>query len=193
MSYEHDQSEPIRYASPDVRGSGRTPMQITLFAASHLVFGALILAATARALVSAGRSPRAPTVSTSLVVAAVAGAAMVFAGVSLLLKGRAAFACAICTFFCLGLAECAAAGWHAFAVAHALVNSRGVGSAAWWMLAATSLAVMSSVVLRYLGTAKARQTFALHQSLEATTIEWLPTVVAFYVAVLIGLGTHAFL
>jgi hypothetical protein len=191
MSYEHEQPEPIPYASPDMRGPGRTPVQIALCAASHLVLGALILAAAARAFVSAGFSLQAQPVSASFAVATVAGAAMTLAGISLLLKGRAAFTCAIRAFFYLGLIECVAAGWHAHAVVHGLLNSRGVGNAVWWMLAATCLSVMSSVVLRYLGSAKARRTFALHQSLEATTMEWLPTVAAFYAAVLIGLAIRS--
>src|SRR5437773_8560695 len=97
----------IPYASHLAHGTGRTPIGIILFAASHLLLGAVLLLI---AWIMSQQLARAPARVTGLewlaaALIALAGVPMLAGGVALLLKGRLARAIALVSFVVLAAFE----------------------------------------------------------------------------------------
>ena len=186
---EPDNSQPalIPYGSHVEHGTGRTPIGIILFAGAHLLLGAVIVVAAARwfRVVPTSEWTRKPENLVWPTLAAALAASMLAGGVTLLLKGRAAWLTAVASFACLATFEAFAA------VLGMLMFVRGGKDAQTWAIiqgvVATLLLAMSCVVLRYLTSAKARRTFGLPPGETFALLRSLPLaiLVGFIVGVVV--------
>jgi hypothetical protein len=174
---DRDPPELIPYASHVAHGTGRTPIGIILFAASHLLLGGVIVAAAAMLLrvIPQSEWTRKPENLIWPALAAALAVSMLTGGVTLLLKGRTAWATCVVSFTSLAIAE-------AFAgVLGTIMLVRGAKESSQWGMMqagiATLLLAMSSVVLGYLGSEKARRTFGLPPGETSRAVRWLPRVV----------------
>ena len=115
MMRDDDELQLIPYASHVAHGTGRTPIGIILFAASHLLLRGVLVLSVGRFL------PRTLLASGWMqlfaVAVVVATLSMLSGGVMLLMKGRGAWVLSVTSF--LWLAAC-----------EAIVAALGVG---WWM------------------------------------------------------------
>jgi hypothetical protein len=183
-SADRDAPELIPYASHVAHGTGRTPIGIILFAASHLLLGGVIVFALVRLLriVPRGAWSRNPEDLIWPILAAVLATSMIAGGIALLLKGRSMWITAVASFGCLATAEAFAA------VVGLLMFVRGGRDAQTWAkvqsVVTTLLLAMSCVVLGYLASANARRTFGLPPGETSAAVRWLPRMilVAFMVA-----------
>jgi hypothetical protein len=183
--------DPIPYASHVTHGTGRTPIGIILFAASHLLLGGVIVAALATLLPAIPRSEwtRKPENLIWPVLASALAFSMLAGGVTLLLKGRVAWAACVISFTALAIAEASAA------VLGTMMFTRGAKQVSQWGLMQTGIATllmaMSCVVLGYLASEKARRTFGLPPGETPHAVRWLPRaiLVLFVVAVVVAVAT----
>ena len=183
-----DPPELIPYASHVAHGTGRTPIGIVLFAASHLLLGALLLFKMGELAGSA--QPTRPSDTFFAVAVFAAATSMLGGGTALLLKGRGAWIFAIVAFTSLGAWETALAMWavaEAVAATHAN-DPDSVAAAFALVVLCAPLFALCIIVLGYLASAKARKTFALPPGQTPTLVRWLPrvAVVLFIAAVAFG-------
>ena len=173
----------IPYASHVAHGTGRTPIGIILFAAGHLMMGGVL--AFAMFHIVRRYAVVAPYQMYFRIMLAGTSAALIAGGAMLLLKGRAAWILAIVSFVVLAMFESAlAAGMAWWATRfNDVSNGAGLGSAVFALFA------LCLVVLGYLGSAKARNTFALPPGETPRIVRWLPKLmmIVFVAAVVAGL------
>jgi hypothetical protein len=184
-----DPPDLIPYASHVAHGTGRTPIGIILFAASHLLLGGVIVLAFGRYM------SQLVVVSAWMKLFAVATVVMAFSmlggGTMLLMKGRGAWMLAITAFMWLAVSEIVMAalglGWWL-----SQLRRSGVG----FFYHAAGMAVMSSallalclIVLKYLGSAKARDTFALPRGDTPVVVRAMPAfLLTIFVAAMLFAG-----
>jgi hypothetical protein len=187
MSDSPDPPAPVAplmsYASHVAAGTGRTPIGIILFAASHLLLGGVLMLA---ALLMSHRARDAQDWA-GVAAVAVLGVPMLPGGVALLLKGRVAWTAAVMSFFVLTVMEAATL---AYAVGmtcrYAIQGNHDVQLAAVFASLAFCVAVMGAVVVGYLGGEKARATFGLPPGEAPVAVRYLrPIVLTLYALALI--------
>ncbi len=154
-------NEPIPYATPASAGTGRTPIGIIMFAASHILLGGVLLLA---ALVIFFQLRHRPLSEDWIVIPVLMllAAPMITGGVGLLLKGQTAWRGAVVSFAVLSALE---AGTFAYAVGmtvrYALQGNPDIIWAGLFAALAFAVAALCSVVLGYLAGDKSRITFGL--------------------------------
>jgi len=152
------------YASHAAAGTGRTPIGIILFAASHLLLGGVLMLAAVTMTRQALARPAAVAPVDWLVTALIALLAMpmLVGGVALLLKGSLAWVVSVISFTLLAFFE-------AMTIAYAIgmttrylqQNNPDVQWAGLFAGLAISQGLLCAVVVGYLGSPKARATFGL--------------------------------
>jgi len=175
---EHgDPPELIPYASHVAHGTGRTPIGIILFSASHLLLGGVIALAIVRFLL---RVPLADRNALTW-VAAIGGfsVAMMVGSGMLLMKGRVAWMVSIAAFAIVAMYEIALAAlgvtwWYQTLPAAPFTSTPGLYFAALTAVMASILFSLSVVLLHYLGGAKARATFGLTPGEAPIAVQLLP-------------------
>ena len=188
MTNPQEKPELIPYASHIAHGTGRTPIGIVLFAASHVLLGAWLLFKMGE--IAGAAQPTGPSDTFFTVAVLAAATSMLGGGTALLLKGRGAWIFGVVAFTSLGAWETALATWAvAEAVAATRTNNRdAVGAAIALVTLCAPLFALCVIVLGYLASAKARKTFALPAGETPTPIRWLPrvAVLIFIAAVVFG-------
>jgi len=181
--------ELIPYASHVAQGTGRTPIGIILFASSHLLLGGVIVLAIARFV--SQMSLASGWMKLFAVAMVVMSFSMLGGGTMLLMKGRGAWMLAITAFTWLAVSEI-------------IMAALGLG---WWLTQlhprqrglfyhAAGMATMSSallalclIVLKYLGSAKARDTFALPRGETPALVRAMPLfLLTMFIAAMIFAG-----
>src|SRR5437764_413700 len=152
------------YASHVAAGTGRTPIGIIMFAASHLLLGGvLMLAAFTMARQAWARLAIATPVD-GLVIALVALLAMpmVVGGVALLLKGSAAWRTSVVSFTVLATFETLTIAYSiGMTVRYLRQGNPDTQRAGIFAGLALSQALLCAVVVGYLGSPNARATFGM--------------------------------
>jgi hypothetical protein len=189
---DRDPPELIPYASNVGHGTGRTPIGIILFAASHLLLGGVFALSIARFV---SRTPLATSWMQLLAVTMVIAAlSMIGGGAMLLMKGRGAWLLSLTAFIWLAVSEI-------------VLAALGMG---WWMsqrrhdqpyvqdfiyhgggmtFTAAALLALCLIVLRYLGTVEARDTFALPRGETPALVRVMPLfLLTMFVAAMIFAG-----
>jgi hypothetical protein len=198
MSRESNQVELIPYASHVAHGTGRTPVGIILFAASHLLLGGVLALAIVRFIARVSLATAWMQLFTVAMV--MAALSMIGGGAMLLMKGRGAWMLSITAFTWLAVSEID-------------IAALGIG---WWMsqrsrtqdaplafffyygggiaVAATALLALCLIVLTYLGSGKAREIFALPPGETPALVRAAPAfLLAMFVATMIfvaRVGAH---
>ena len=186
MAVDEPQPELIPYATV-AHGTGRTPVGIILFAAAHLLMGGFCLLVVGRW--AAGHSIDNSWMKFFAICVVVGALCMIGGGATLLMKGQGAW-----------IASLSAFAW--LAVCEAAVAAMGVG---WWLLprgrglsagyvgamlaaVATALFALCVIVLGYLGSSRARDTFALPPGETPATVRILPraAMAVFLIAVMLA-------
>jgi hypothetical protein len=193
-SAEHrDPPELIPYASHIAQGTGRTPIGIILFASSHLLLGGVIVLAIGRFM--SQMSLTSGWMKLFAVAMVVMSFSMLGGATMLLMKGRGAWMLAITAFTWLAVSEI-------------IMAALGLG---WWMshrsspheqpfgffyygggmaIMASALLALCLIVLKYLGSAKARDTFALPRGETPALVRALPLfLLTMFVAAMIFAGS----
>lgn len=178
----------MAYASHVSAGTGRTPVGIIMFAASHLLLGGVLLLS---AYVIYRQVNRRPVLTDWIVMAVLVSLAapMISGAVALLLKGHLAWGIAVASFALVGALE---AGILAYATGM-LVRyfAQGNPDAEWAMIFVAmtfAIGTLCIVVVGYLGGAKARNTFGLPPGDTPILVRRLRPIVLvlFAVALMIG-------
>jgi len=169
---DRDPPELIPYASHVAHGTGRTPIGIILFAASHLLLGGFLAFAAYRFGGRAG-------VWFFEVTVFLAAFAMMLGGASLLMKGQWAWLTSLVSFSWLAVCEAAVAAQATVAILLSMRDASFVRlTQPGIILLCLSAAVFAPcfIMLSYLGSAKARNTFALPPGQTPSLVRLLPRV-----------------
>jgi hypothetical protein len=154
-------TDPISYATPASAGTGRTPIGIIMFAASHILLGGVLTLAAVVIFLQLRHRPFSEDWIVIPVLMALASP-MITGGISLLLKGEGAWRAAVASFTMLSVLE---AGTFAYAVGmtvrYAMHDNADVVWAGLFAALTFAVAALCSVVLGYLAGDKARITFGL--------------------------------
>jgi hypothetical protein len=170
----------IGYASHVAHGTGRTPIGIILFAASHLLLGAVLLLIAWIIFQQLARAPARVTALDWLAAAliALAGVPMLVGGVALLLKGSVAWTVALASFVLLAIFEAIAIAYAvAMTVRYAWQNNPDIIWAGLFVVFAMLLGLLCAVVVGYLTGSKARLTFGLPPGEAPRILKSLRTIV----------------
>jgi hypothetical protein len=175
----------MTYESRAETGSGRTPVGIILFAASHLLLGAALLLVCFMMYRAVPASARLRPVDwAALAIPLCIGGAMAAGATALLLKGRTAWRMALLAFVVLAMAE-SAAGAFGLGMAvrqYSAGDETGATIGGVVLGVAVGLFAPCVVVLGYLASPKARTTFALPPGETALFLKWLrPMAAVFFV------------
>jgi hypothetical protein len=184
---ESNQRPLMPYASHVSRGTARTPIGIILFAASHLLMGAVLMLAAFMILRRVMARPRKE--DWGVVVNIIVALPMLTGGLALFLKGRAARTAAVMSFSVLAALESIVIAYAVGMTVRYIAD--GNQNAEWALLFVTFavlLAFLSRDVLGYLASEKARATFALPPGETPIAIRIMPRLALFLycVAVMIG-------
>jgi hypothetical protein len=166
------------YASEIARGSGRTPIGIIMFAASHLLLGACCAVWLSMVWRMAPMAQFRPCEWLLIGWVIVITIGSLTGGCALLLKGRGAWMSSIAAMAVLAVGESAGIAFGAGMVAHMSGTDR-VGTQIGVALSIAMLLLLGlcAVVLRYLSRTKARATFALEAGETTLMVRWLPLLV----------------
>ena len=185
----HDQPELIPYASHAAHGTGRTPIGIILFASGHLLMGASTLFAIARFV--ARVSLESAWMQLFAIAVVVAALSMIGGGAMLLMKRRGAWILSLTSFTWLAMCEAVVAalgtGWFVRPLRSPRAAALDFNGLVLTVIAA-ALFGLCLIVLGYLGSAKARSTFALPAGETPVGVRRLPllAITFFLIAILFG-------
>ena len=173
-----DDPKPLMpYASHVAHGTGRTPVGIVMFAASHLLLGGtLLLTAWVMCRQAMRFSARVMPVDWLVIgLVALAALPMLVGSITLLLKGPIAWGVAVASFFLLAVFEALAIAYSAgMTVRYARQGNADVQWATLFLGFALLLAFLSRVIVGYLGGSKARATFGLPPGDPPALVKYLP-------------------
>jgi hypothetical protein len=178
------------YASHVAAGTGRTPIGIIMFAASHLLLGGTLFLTAGlmfRSLVVwRARAGWEDWLVAGLV--ALAAVPMVVGAVMLLLKGTIAWTAAVASFTVLAIFEAIAIAYSiSMTVRYVRQGNNDVQWAGIFFGMSMMLAFLCRVVVGYLGGEKARATFGLPSGDPPGVVKMLPRMVmALYTLALIA-------
>ena len=178
----------MSYASHVEMGTGRTPVGIIMFAASHLLLGGVLMLSAFAIFQHVRRGP----VNEDWIVLPVLfllAAPMVTGGLALLLKGAIAWFAAVVSFALLAALE---AGTFAYAVGMTVrYAARGNPDVQWALVFAAmtfAIGTLCIVVVGYLAGQKARNTFGLPPGESPAFVRRLRALALVLFAVALGIG-----
>ena len=178
------------YASHVAAGTGRTPVGIIMFAASHLLLGGVLLLMSGimftQLMNYRGRTTPLDWLAAALV--AVPSLPMLVGGIMLLLKGGLAWTAAVISFAALAVCEAIAIAYSAsMTVRYVRQGNNDVQWAGIFFGMSMMLAFLCRVIVGYLGAPKARATFGLPPGDPPAVVTMLPRMVmALYALALIA-------
>jgi len=178
------------YASHVAAGTGRTPIGIIMFAASHLLLGGTLFLTAGimlrNLMVWRARAGWVDWLVAALV--ALEATPLVFGAVMLLLKGTLAWAAAVASFSVLAVFEAIAIAYSiSMTVRYVRQGNSDVQWAGIFFGMSMMLAFLCRVVVGYLGAPKARATFGLPPGDPPALVKMLPRMVmALYMLALIA-------